>query len=219
MNSPQSLPEHMDYMLRRTDMLTTLTHQFWLVIGEFRQPEVKAWKPYSARVDIPLSYQWEKTKLTTIAFRPWDGTGDDNTYREGSLIIPPEYKFHDHTTRVYPRAKQTATWEPLLIEAIIPLYFGVLGGTWCIWHNSTLQELGIVWENTIGVIGTMQTWNKPSILLTVDGEWDDRFGDPHAIFAPRKPGGYQVAGFISTNDTSSKIYELLRSQGRRPIQY
>ncbi|GAB0174656.1 MAG: hypothetical protein HHAS10_05350 [Candidatus Altimarinota bacterium] len=222
MSLAPSIPDHMDHLMRESDILSPLKDTFGFEIGEFGKPRIIPGKQYQARVDIPLRYRGETATLITLAFKPGDGTGDMSTYREGQLDIPLGFRFLENPSRVYPRAKNLADGSPLPIEGMIPLFVTKVGETWMIPHNSTLLELGIVGENAIGIIGKMQTYSRPSILLTVTGEGEERYGDPHAIFSPREPGvedGYQVAGFISANSRQSKVYELLKNQGKLPPSY
>lgn len=217
-----NLPDHMDHLLRNSVALDPLTKDFWLTVGEFGKPQIFPWKQYWARVDIPLIYQGEQATLITIAFRPWDGTGDMSTYREWELEIDPGFQFIENPSRVYPRAKNLPDWTPLPIEWIIPLFVTKVWERYVIPHNSTLLELWIVWKNAIWIIWRIQTYAKPSILLTVTGEWKDRFGDPHALYSPRESwieNGYQVAWFLSAKDRSSKVFELLSTRWKLPPNY
>ncbi len=222
MSLSNSLPDHMDTVLRNSRVLDALWDNFWIKVGEFGKPKVIPWKQYWARVDIPLTFWWEEASLITIAFRPGDGTGDFSTYREWTLAIPPEFQFLENPSRVYPRGKLSADGSKLPIEWIIPLFVTNTWNNLAIPHNSTLLELWVVWENALWILWKMQTLWKPSILLTVGGEWADRFGDPHAIYSPRESwdvDNYQVAWFLSTSDTRSKIFELLQSNWRKPLPY
>ena len=165
----------------------------------------------------PTSLQGWKASLITIAFRPGDATGDTSTYREWEIVVPREFQFSENPTRVYPRVKVQADWSPLPIEWAIPLF--VTRTHQIIPYSSTLLELWVTWQNTLWVIWRMNGLWKPTIVLTVAGEWEKRHGDPHAIFSPQESwasNSYQVVWFLSATDPRSKVFELLNSEWRIP---
>lgn len=176
-------------------------------------------KPYLARANNMAMIWNQEVPIVTLAMNEGDGTGDANSYPEGSLTLPQKYR--SLGIKAYPRKKV----DPL--EWAIPLFsFNPLVDNRIKPFQSSLVELGIErGHNRVIEIATMKPWvesdinGKPQILFTLrqDGEWPD-FGTSHSIVAPMWSRHIQVVSFIAVKNTRDEVYALLSDKGKMPKQ-
>ncbi len=195
-----------------------LRQKFWLTTSEKVNFYLTPDKWYTARADMSVNIDGEDANMVALAFSPGDGTGDDKTFSEGSLFMPQRIMFAHKPWRVYPRKKEVT------VEGMIPLFTVLPQHSTYMKFNSTLLELGLKEDgHTIIATNKMRKpiwrWETdgPALLLTVgSNRAGERFWDPHAIYAPQTGHLIQVAAFIATNDTRSKVFRLLENHGKTP---
>lgn len=201
------------------EVLRHLRESFGIKVEGLLTFELTPEKPYLARANSMAMIRNQEVSIVTLAMNEGDGTGDANSYPEGSLTLPQRYK--SLGTRAYPRKKV----DPL--EWAIPLFsFNPLVSNRVKPFHSSLVELGIEdSQNRVIEIATMKPWvesginGKPQILFTLrqDSEWPD-FGTSHSIVAPMGSRHIQVVSFIAAKKTSDEVYALLSDKGKMPKQ-
>jgi len=167
-------------------------------------------KAYTARAEIPVSYDREVGTLYAILFCPGDGTGDAKTYSLSDVIIPKDLQFKEKPERVVPRKKTCA------FEVFFP-FFTALGST-IEKYYSNLDVLSFAGDRkTISRVGNLRSIGRakagqPYASLTTGHRVDGtRFGDPHAIYCDKYSEAMQVVGFLSVDKADSPLARLLRT--------
>jgi hypothetical protein len=155
-----------------------------------------------------------------LVFRPGEGTGDENTYKKGSLRLNLLRELNDpiDEVAVLPRSK-----EGVLVEGCFPLLSidsegGVFEYAVCL-HELTVGGTpeSVVPLGTIGMhpneyvcMYGSSLMRGPQAFFTVQTHSNgDRFGDPHSIFYG-VPAGYttQIVGFLAIEDAESPLLGL-----------
>ncbi len=229
----EGLPFDVDDISRALDSCETYLHDKSRPV-QFQQEGIPL-KPtpergYTARMDVPVFVAGKDAGILHVCvFRPGDGTGSDRApYRAENLIIPQSYQHEEKPWRVYPKKKD------YIVEACIPLLtINKKGVTYL--HTISLEQLAVDHNNNRTItrdwyIGSppdeyssaisrkgMFVETEPQIILTCGyRRTGERFGDPHAIYAPR--GGVydnviQVAGFVAITDKNNPLCELFEEKG------
>lgn len=157
-------------------------------------------KPNSARSTTEVTHNGEKVgDLYVIAFKPQDGTGDENTFGLDNLIVPLRYP---KLPKIVPRSKAGTHQEAHM--ALVSQYIDdvhadqeLFGGAY------DLIGLDGRFIRKIGELGHAVSLEPedltPITTLTVGYRPNGkRFGDPHAVYNPRET--VQVAGFLAISD-------------------
>lgn len=177
--------------------------------GPFDRPfELTPDKPYSARTDVPVTFEGKDIgDMCVIAFKPEDGTGNENDYALDELAFHEKYFDSLNPGKVVPRKKDSVLYElffPIFsISERAPYYL-----------LNSLEEL--TFEDNDPTIIT-KAWDlgtrpgfykrlmkyggediKPVIQFTTGYKPNrQRFGDPHSVFHVNLMDAVQVAGFLS----------------------
>mgnify|MGYP006221322631 CR=1 FL=1 len=186
--------------------------------GEFSDFRVTPDKPNYARTVVPVRYRGSEVgEMYAITFLSGDGTGDENTYKIGDVIIPDEFRFKEKQERVIPRSK-----EGIALEAFFPLFSTNHRGH-VIPFAACLEELTLNDHNEIECawnLGSKQQRyliqldsdpeSMPRISLTTGTrQYWERFGDPHAIYNPVKVPHSQTVGFLGISDENNPLYKVI----------
>ncbi len=172
-------------------------------------------KPNSARSVTPVHFRGEQiADAYTIVFGPQDGTGDESAYELADIDTTARYP---NDPKVVPRSKAGMDSEAHLTIAsidtekprnkphtIVPFAgsLSLLGLS----HSMQLQKIGVLGQRP-GVLTDVfdADYNEyryqpePTATITTaassDRQIGPRFGDPHAVFNPRRTI-VQIATFI-----------------------
>ncbi|MFH1501399.1 MAG: hypothetical protein ABIE22_05660 [archaeon] len=185
-------------------------------------------KPNSARTLIPVSYAGtEVGGMYAIVFIQGDGTGDENTYKLGDVIIPQELGYEDKPERIIPRAKSG-----VVAEGFFP-FFSMNKNGYAAPFAAHLDELILgdsrrirpVWrlgQNKSAYLQAIHSGLEiiPKVqFTTMTQENGERFGDPHAIhYGKELYDSIQVVGFLSIKDPSNPLLDSA-SKWEKPSEY
>lgn len=175
-------------------------------------------KPNAARSATTVKHLGEAAgTLYVIAFAPFDGTGDENTYSRDKITFPyplsPEAK-------LIPRAKRGVASEinlPLVSQfaEIKDAHQAIFAGNLDLMgvdEAFTLKRIGRLGQEADFFIKALQNGvtAEPTPRLTTgyNSRWDKRFGDPHAVYNPY-PNVVQVAAFLAITDELAEIHDSM----------
>ena len=214
-----------------------------------RQPVVLTpEKGYTGKIELPVLIRGEKVAtMYVLVFRPGDGTGTQETFKTGDLQIPWYQQHEEKPWRVHPRKKEC------IMEACFPIISlgreqgSNLSGKLFYCDTVSLEQLTVDEETKtvtrawhIGLDPTTYEWEvehhngtKPEFYLTCGNlPSGERFGDPHAIYAPRKfakevsrpllditsPYNHviQVVGCVAVTEKDNPLCQLFEQQGIIP---
>lgn len=174
-------------------------------------------KPNSARSVTPVFFRGEQlpdTYAYTIVFGPHDGTGDESTYQLSDIDTGVHYP---HAPKVVPRSKAAVDSEVHLTIASIDTEKSCNRPHTVAPFAGSLSLLGLTPAMQLRKIGVLG--QRPGVLTDVfdadyheyryqaeptttittaaaaDRQIGPRFGDPHAVFNPRRTI-VQIATFI-----------------------
>lgn len=164
-------------------------------------------KPNSARSATTANFKGNAVgTLYVIAFKPGDGTGDENTYQLQNLEVAEDYP---RDARIVPRSKAgvhseshltvvTHTIEDAHAEPVI------FGGSFDLLG---LKGQKVVKIGTLGQIDDGVAFPKPMATYTT-GYKDrvERFADPHSVFS-LLPDRIQVCAFLAISEAINQKYE------------